>query len=306
MIARELIAELAALGPVREEEPLARHTTFGIGGPADAYFVAGSPEALAGALTLCHRYQTPFFVLGSGSNILVGDLGIRGVTIENNATQVEGPRPDGDGALLEAASGASLAALARSLARQGWAGLEWAAGIPGTVGGAVVYNAGAYGGCLADVLLSVRIANSKGEHEVPAADLGLSYRGSAFTRGLLEGKAVLSATFRLLRGDAARLVERVSELDRRRLAAQPRGRNAGSIFKNTPEHPAWWLIDQVGLRGHRIGEAVISPKHANFFVNAGHARAADVKALIELARERVMARFGIELEVEVALVGEGF
>jgi len=306
MIARELVAELAALGPVREEEPLARHTTFGIGGPADAYFVAGSPEALAGALTLCHRYQTPFFVLGSGSNILVGDLGIRGVTIENHATQIEGPRPDGDGALLEAASGASLAALARSLARQGWAGLEWAAGIPGTVGGAVVYNAGAYGGCLADILLSARIANSNGEHEVPAADLGLVYRGSALTRGLLEGKAVLSATFRLQRGDAAQLVERVSELDRRRLAAQPRGRNAGSIFKNTPEHPAWWLIDQVGLRGHRIGDAVISRKHTNFFVNAGHARAADVKALIELARERVMARFGIELELEVALVGEGF
>jgi UDP-N-acetylmuramate dehydrogenase len=141
---------------------------------------------------------------------------------------------------------------------------------------------------------------------VPAADLGLVYRGSALSRGLLEGKAVLSATFRLLRGDAARLAERVSELDRRRLAAQPRGRNAGSIFKNAPEHPAWWLIDQAGLRGHRIGDAVISPKHTNFFVNAGHARAADVKALIELARERVMARFGIELELEVALVGEGF
>jgi UDP-N-acetylmuramate dehydrogenase len=306
MIARELIAELAALGPIREEEPLARHTTFGIGGPADAYLVAGSPEALAQALALCHRYQTPFFVLGSGSNVLVGDLGIRGVSIENRSTQIEGPQPDGDAALLRAASGASLAALARSLARQGWAGLEWAGGIPGTVGGAVVYNAGAYGGCLADVLLSARIANSEGEHQVPAADLGLVYRGSALTRGLLEGKAVLSATFRLLRGDAARLVERVSELDRRRLAAQPRGRNAGSIFKNTPEHPAWWLIDQAGLRGYRIGDAVISPKHANFFVNASRARAADVKALIDLARERVMARFGLELELEVALVGEGF
>jgi UDP-N-acetylmuramate dehydrogenase len=306
MIARELVAELAALGPVREEESLARHTTFGIGGPADAYLVVGSPEALARALALCHRYQAPLFVLGSGSNILVGDLGIRGLTIENRATQVEGPQPDDDGALLQAASGASLAALARSLARQGWAGLEWAGGIPGTVGGAVVYNAGAYGGCLADVLVSIRLANSEGEREVPAADLGLVYRGSALSRGLLEGKAVLSATFRLLRGDAARLAERVSELDRRRLAAQPRGRNAGSIFKNAPEHPAWWLIDQAGLRGHRIGDAVISPKHTNFFVNAGHARAADVKALIELARERVMARFGIELELEVALVGEGF
>lgn len=306
MVARELVAELAALGTLREQEPLARHTTFGIGGPADAYFVADSPEALAGAVSLCHRRQTPFFVLGSGSNVLVGDRGIPGVTIENRATQVEGPHPDDDQALLDAGSGASLATLARSLARQGWAGLEWAAGIPGTVGGAVVYNAGAYGGCLADVLLSVRIADGEGERQVPAADLGLTYRGSAFTRGLLEGKGVLSATFRLLRGDAARLAERVSELDRRRLAAQPRGRNAGSVFKNTPEHPAWWLIDQVGLRGQRIGDAVISPKHANFIVNAGRARAAHVRALIELARERVMARFGLELELEVALVGEGF
>jgi UDP-N-acetylmuramate dehydrogenase len=303
---RELIAELAALGPLREEEPLARHTTFGIGGPADAYFVASSPETLGRAVALCHRYQTPFFILGSGSNILVGDGGIRGVTIENRATQMEGPEPEDDGGIVQAGSGASLASLARGLARQGWAGLEWAAGIPGTVGGAVVYNAGAYGGCLADVLISVRIANSHGEKPVPAADLGLTYRGSAFTRGLLEGKAVLSASFRVLRSEASQLTQRVSELDRRRLAAQPRGRNAGSIFKNTPEHPAWWLIDQVGLRGHRIGDAAISPKHTNFFINAGHARAADVKALIDLARERVMARFGLELELEVALVGEGF
>ena len=303
---RELIAELAGLGPLREDEPLARHTTFGIGGPADAYFVAASAEALAGAVALCHRYETPFFVLGSGSNILVGDGGIRGVTIENRATEVDGPQP-GDGvALLRAGSGASLAALARRLARQGWAGLEWAGGIPGTVGGAVVYNAGAYGGCLADILVSVRVGNSEGEREVPAADLGLTYRGSAFTRGLLGGKAVLSAAFHLLRGDAAQLAERVSELDRRRLSAQPRGRNAGSIFKNAPEHPAWRLIDQAGLRGHRVGDAVISPKHCNFFVNAGHARAADVKALIDQARERVMARFSLELDLEVALVGEGF
>lgn len=306
MVARELVAELAALGPVREDEPMARHTTFGIGGPADVYLAAESTEALADAVARCHRYDTPLFILGSGSNILIGDRGIRGVTIENRATQIEGPQPDDDGALFRAESGASLAALARRLARQGWAGLEWAAGIPGTVGGAVLYNAGAYGGCLADVLVDVRISNGEGgERQVPAAELGLTYRGSDFTRGLLEGKSVLSATFRLLPADAAELAQRLSELDERRLAAQPRGRNAGSIFKNTAEHPAWWLIDQVGLRGHSIGDAVVSPKHANFIVNTGHARAADVNALIELARERVMARFGLELDLEVALVGEG-
>ena len=132
--------------------------------------------------------------------------------------------------------------------------------------------------------------------------------GDALLAETLRGLATAarSASFRVLRGDAAQLIERVSELDRRRLAAQPRGRNAGSIFKNTPEHPAWRLIDQVGLRGHRLGDAMISSKHANFFVNAGRARAADVKALIDLARERVMARFGVEMELEVGLVGEGF
>jgi len=314
-----LLRALDKIAPVRPQEPLSRHTTIGIGGPADAYVVAATSDQLAAVLSLCRAAGAPVFILGSGSNIVVGDRGIRGVTIENRAASLSWLREE-DGALtsfetpaaasvkriLRADSGCSFAALARQLAFAGYAGLEWACGIPGTVGGAVVYNAGAYGGCLADVLVTVRVGNSHGEQRVAAADLGLTYRGSAFTRGLLEGKAVLSAAFRVLRGDAAQLAERVSELDRRRLAAQPRGRNAGSIFKNTPEHPAWWLIDQVGLRGYRIGDAVVSPKHTNFFVNAGQARAADVKALIDLARERVMARFGLELELEVALVGEGF
>jgi len=171
----------------------------------------------------------------------------------------------------------------------------------------VVYNAGAYGGCLADVLRSVTVVDGEGQEEVIAAgDLDLSYRGSAFVRGLLAGRVVLWAEFGLRTGSAEELTARVRELDARRLAAQPRGRTAGSIFKNTPEYPAWQLIDQVGLRGHRIGDAQVSPKHANFFINAGRASASDVKALIELALGRVRERFGLELELEIALVGEGF
>ncbi|MGB6895977.1 MAG: UDP-N-acetylmuramate dehydrogenase, partial [Dehalococcoidia bacterium] len=190
---------------------------------------------------------------------------------------------------------------------QGCGGLEWAGGIPGTVGGAVVYNAGAYGGCLADVLRSVTVVDGEGQEEVIAAgDLDLSYRGSAFVRGLLAERVVLWAEFGLRPGSAEELTARVRELDARRLADQPRGRNAGSIFKNTPEYPAWQLIDQVGLRGYRIGDAQVSPKHANFFINAGRARASEVKALIELALGRVRERFGLELELEIALVGEGF
>lgn len=309
MTNRELISELTHIAPVRENEPLARHTTFGIGGPADIYVVATTTDALRRLAAVTHSYNAPLFVLGSGSNILVGDAGIRGVIIENNTREIEGPYPVNGSSLLRlsAASGISFASLARRLCRSGIAGLEWASGIPGTLGGAVVYNAGAYGGCLADVLCSICIADEHGEEQqLPAAALGLSYRNSIFSRGILRDRVILSLEMYLYPGEASALMQRVAELDRRRTSAQPPGRNAGSIFKNHPEHPAWWLIDQVGLRGYRIGDAQISPQHTNFFVNVGHARAADVKALIDLARQRVYEQFGIQLETEVTMVGEGF
>ena len=306
----KFLTDLRALGAsvrVRLDEPMARHTTFGIGGPADCYAVAATEEHLLALTDIGRRHDLPLFVLGSGSNILVGDDGIRGLVIENRHAHWEEPvRQASDSFRLRAASGTSFAALARRLGQTGLAGLEWACGIPGTLGGAVVYNAGAYGGCLADILLSVRIANGGRPTEIAASELALGYRGSAFTRGILAGNLVLSADLILQQGDADALTGRIAELDSRRMAAQPRGRNAGSIFKNTPEHPAWWLIDQVGLRGHRIGDAEISRRHTNFFVNRGHARAADIVALINLACERVRERFGIRLEPEVALVGEGF
>jgi UDP-N-acetylmuramate dehydrogenase len=307
MLSEKLLRELESIAPVRRDEPLARHTTFGIGGPADAYVVADSAQSLRRIVAACRSHGAPFFVLGSGSNVLVGDEGIRGLTIENRAAAVDGPFANGDGFSVQAESGASIAALARSLARQGCAGLEWASGIPGTVGGAVVYNAGAYGGSLADVLRSASVIDDQGHEQIVAADeLGLAYRGSALTRDALADAVVLSAEFHLEKGSPQELTARVKELDAERVAAQPRGRSAGSVFKNTPERPAWWLIDQAGLRGHRIGDAQVSPKHTNFILNVGQARAADVKALIDLAREQVRERFGLELELEISLVGEGF
>jgi len=286
---------------------MSEHTTFGIGGPADAYAIAESEEQLQALTDIARRHVVPFFILGSGSNILVGDSGIRGLVIENRTSRLDEPIRQGNGSLLiRVQSGTNLAGLARQLAQSGLAGLEWACGIPGSLGGAVIYNAGAYGGCLADCLRSVRVANSSAEvAELPASELALGYRGSAFTRGLLQGKVILSVDLILHEGDPQALTERLAELDARRQAAQPRERNAGSVFKNTPEHPAWWLIDQVGLRGHRIGDAQISPKHTNFIVNCGHARASDVKALMALAQERIEERFGLRLEPEVTLVGEG-
>ncbi len=305
---QRLIADLQKIASVRLSEPLSRHTTFGVGGPADVYVVAENAEQLAEIVIACREHKAPVFVLGSGSNIVVGDGGIRGVVIDNRARAITGPVADEGGALrFRAESGASFAGVARTLARQGYAGLEWASGIPGTLGGAVVYNAGAYGGCLADVLRSIRIVNGTGTaKDMPADDLEFVYRGSAFTRGQFRDRVVLAAEFTLWPGEADALMRRVQELDAKRLAAQPRGRNAGSIFKNPPGHPAWKVIDDVGLRGHRIGDAQISDKHCNFFINAGRARAADVKALIDLARACVHDRFGIELELEVGLVGEGF
>jgi UDP-N-acetylmuramate dehydrogenase len=302
------LRDLAEFGAVQSQEPLSRHTTFGIGGPADIYFKAPTQLALIKALDVSALHALPLFLLGSGSNILVGDGGVRGIVVENQAALVETPAVAPDGAVrLGAESGLSFASLARRLCRAGYTGLDWAVGIPGSMGGAVVYNAGAYGGCLADVLLGVDVADRTGSVEhLPAHVLGLEYRGSSFTRGLFADRVVLGLQFHLRHGDPASIAERVTELDRKRRAAQPPGRNAGSVFKNPDAKPAWWYIDQVGLRGARQGGAQISPKHANFFMNVDGARAADVKALMNEAARRVQERFGIDLHPEIGLVGEGF
>ncbi|MBI1885087.1 MAG: UDP-N-acetylmuramate dehydrogenase [Chloroflexi bacterium] len=307
MISEQFLAELGTTGSYRRDDPLSRHTTFGVGGPADVYLPVATEEQLRAALRIARSHRVPVFILGSGSNVLVGDGGIRGLVIENQLHAVEGPQPNGKGLLVRAQTGVSFAALARRLSFAGYAGLEWASGIPGTLGGAVVYNAGAYGGCLLDVLVRVRLVDqSDSVIEMKPEELALGYRGSVFTRGIVGDRAVLSVDLRVHEGDAVYLRQRVRELDKRRTSAQPKGRNAGSMFKNPVERPAWWLIDQVGLRGHRIGDAQISEQHTNFFLNLGKARAADVKALMDRARDRVRERFGIELEPEVALVGEGF
>ena len=308
MIDQGLVAELQRLGTLLLDEPMARHTTFGIGGRAECLLKVRSRESLRQAFMTASRHGLPLFVLGSGSNILVGDGGLHGLVIENETRVVEGPLDAGAGDVsFRVDSGASFASLARRLGRAGYLGLEWAVGIPGTLGGAVVYNAGAYGGCLADVIESVEIVDRDGRIEVlPAAALALEYRGSVFTRGLFRDRVILSVELRLRAGDAEAIARRVAELDRKRKAAQPPGRNAGSIFKNPPGKPAWWYIDQVGLRGARSGDAEISSKHANFFMNAGRAQACEVKALMDDAISRVRERFGVELRPEVALIGEGF
>jgi len=307
-----LFTALEGIANVKRDEPLSRHTTIGIGGPADAYVQVEDAAQLSGTLHLCAETGTQVFVLGSGSNIVVGDRGMRGVTIENRAHALSEPaRIGADGGretfLVRAEAGCSFAAISRQLAFAGLAGLEWACGIPGTVGGAVVYNAGAYGGCLGDVLQRIGLYDqAEGEVVIEASDLGLVYRGSAFTRGLMAGRSVLWAEFTLWAGDETDLRARVADYDARRLKAQPRGRNAGSFFKNPAEKPAWRLLEAVGMRGFQVGGAQFSDKHCNFLINAGGATAADVAAIKNEAQRRVREEFGIELVNEVSLVGEGF
>lgn len=302
----KLIARLRDIASVRLDEPLGRHTTFGIGGPADVFVTVRSADELGAAFGAAMTAGTPCFILGSGSNILVGDAGVRGVVIDNQAKGVHIGDADG-GVHVTAESGASFAALARNLSRQGIGGIEWACGIPGSLGGAAVYNAGAYGGELSDVAISARVAFADGTtRKLTAPEMGLRYRSSVFLRHEIDPCAVLDVTFAAFRGDAAAMTARIAEIDAARLTAQPRGRTGGSTFKNPEGHKAWELIDAAGLRGYRIGDAQISDKHCNFFLNTGAARAADVFALMQEARRRVQERFGITLENEVELVGEGF
>ncbi|MEX2080446.1 MAG: UDP-N-acetylmuramate dehydrogenase [Dehalococcoidia bacterium] len=296
-----LASSMERFGEVRLAEPLARHTTFGIGGPADLFVTTRDSASLGGATLAAAEAGQALFVLGSGSNILVADAGIRGVVVDNRA---RAEAPNDNLTRIRVESGASFAAFARRLCRLGRDGLSWAVGIPGTLGGAVVYNAGAYGGCLADVLRRVLLQDRDGRSEwVDAADLGLVYRGSVFTRGQFADRTVLEAEVELAPADPAALMAIVAGYDKRRLSAQPRGRNAGSMFKNPPDSPAWKLIEAVGLRGARHGDAAISDKHANFFVNDGHASAADIAWLVAEAERRVLDQFAIQLEREVAFVG---
>ena len=298
---------VAALGDgILANEPMSFHTSFRIGGPADLYAVATSAQELAELVSLAREHNTPYLILGRGTNILVADKGIRGLVIQNEGQET--CFEDGfAGAVLYAESGALLGDLARESARRGLGGLEWAVGIPGSVGGAIVGNAGAYDCYIGDVARKATVLAPDGMvRELSTTEMGFSYRTSRFKgqAGKGEQEVILSAEFMLHPEPAQALAEKMAGYVRRREASQPREPSVGSVFKRTKQYPAGFLIEQAGLKGVRIGGVQISPKHANFIVNLGEARAADVKALIDLARERVQEQFGVELELEIELVGE--
>jgi len=290
-----------ALGPmaVRERQPLARHTALGIGGPADLLAVAHTADTLRQIVSLAWHHQVPCRVLGGGSNVLVSDRGVRGLVVLNRARAVSFV-----GTQVRAESGALLTRVARQCVARGLAGLEWAAGIPGTVGGAMVGNAGAWGGEIASTLTRATVLEAgPGVVEWPVERFGYGYRTSVLKQNP-QSAVVLEAEFALRMEERKGLEARLAEIAARRKAAQPPGASCGSVFKNPPGDYAGRLIEAAGLKGQRHGAAEISPLHANFILNHGRATAADVKALIDLARQEVEARFGVVLELEIELLGE--
>jgi UDP-N-acetylmuramate dehydrogenase len=299
---RELVKR--GYGPrLRVGEPLSRHTSFAIGGPTDLLIVARKAEEIRELMQVSRELSVPVLVLGAGSNVLVADAGVRGLVVVNAC---EGRAMDGEGLLIVQA-GAPLREVAHETAMKGWAGLEWAVGIPGTVGGAVVGNAGAYGGCMSDIVHWVTWLDPSGEcQRVGASALGYGYRTSTVKREVCRERrpVVLEAALRLTAGDAQELALKVQSLTVQRKARTPEGLCAGSIFKRTEQFPAGFLIEQAGLKGRRLGGAEVSPKHANFVMNTGGATAADVRALIELIQREVWAAFGQRLEPEIECVGE--
>ena len=316
---------------VKVGEQLARYTTARIGGPADLLIEATSADDLKSIVLAARRIPLAIFILGGGSNVLVSDTGVRGLTIIDKAKRIEFRANN----QVWCESGVVLPTLARECIARGLAGLEWAIGVPGTVGGAVVGNAGAHGRDIAADLLSATILNSAGEvEEWTKANLAYEYRSSRIKREarsegreansvgrVAEGEGhyvlrtthnavystqhvVLAATFQLAQGDPSELESRAAAYNEYRRRTQPPGASIGSMFKNPPGDAAGRLIDQAGLKGTRVGGAQISKVHANFFVNHGEATASDVKTLIDHARETVKATAGVELELEIELVGE--
>lgn len=277
---------------------MAPHTAWRVGGPADFYLAVRTIDDLIDALAAAHEMELPVFVLGGGTNILVSDRGIRGVVIHNKVHDVRV-----EGVTVTATAGTTMAHLATTAAKHDVAGLEFAATIPGTVGGAVHGNAGAWGRETKDVLVEVALADFNGNVRIePAKALDLRYRHSA-----LKGTSavVAQATFRGETGERDAIVARIKEIANERLAKQPLNLpNAGSTFKNPPGDHAGRLVEAAGLKGFRMGGARVSEKHANFIITEPGATAADVRALIEEARRRVRERFGVELEPEVEFVGE--
>jgi len=285
-------------------EPLKAHTTFKIGGPADYYVIADDVDQVRQIIFCCKLAKMPYFIIGNGSNLLFADEGYRGVIIR----LAESAHPvrviaDGDSLEVEADAGILLSKFANQVCKAGYTGFEFATGIPGTLGGAVFMNAGAYGGEIKDCIISADVLDETGKVvTLSKEELKLGYRSSA-----IQGSnyIVLSAKFSFVRGDLEEILEKSTDFNRQRREKQPlEYPSAGSMFKRPVGYFAGKLIMDAGLRGYRVGDAMISEKHCGFVVNAGNATAKDVLQLIKEVQDIVFEKFGVKIETEVRFIEE--
>lgn len=296
----EGIKEIIPLSNLRFNEPMKAHTTFQIGGPADVMALPTDSKQVGQLVTWCRSQGLPYLIMGQGSNLLVRDKGIRGVVIKLGqnfaAVKVEGQ-------VITAQAGVRLAELAEKTVGFGLSGLEFAQGIPGSLGGTIYMNAGAYGGEMKDVVDEVEAIDDKGLlHTFSRGELDFGYRRSVFQSN---GHIILTARIRLKKGEPGAIKARMEEFARRREEKQPlEYPSAGSVFRRPAGHYVGPMVEEMGLKGCRIGGAEVSRKHAGFIINTGGATAADVLALISLIQARAQERYGIVLQPEIRIVGE--
>ena len=298
------LSEAAGADHILKDEPMSAHTTFRIGGPADYFVVPEDAASLGRGVALCRAEGVDYFITGNGSNLLVGDGGYRGVvfhichTMDDVAYEEKGTE-----LLVEAGAGVMLSSLARQVSSKGYTGFEYATGIPGTLGGGVTMNAGAYGGEISDNLLWAELMDETGAVLRLERDrLKLSYRHSVMMEQSL---VVLRAGFYFTKGDAMAITEKVAELSRSRKEKQPlEYPSAGSTFKRPEGYFAGKLIQDCGLKGFRVGDAMVSEKHSGFVINVGHATAADVMTLIRHVQQEVDRQLCVRIEPEVRMIGE--
>jgi UDP-N-acetylmuramate dehydrogenase len=286
---------------VRHNVPLAPYTSARIGGPADVLITVDSADDLDVIVTSLWEAGAAYFLLGGGSNILVSDKGVRGITLLNHAKAVR--FESGSDPKVRAESGTVLTNLANRCASKGFSGLEWAATVPGTVGGAIYGNAGAFGGDMAHSLLQAEVLTHRGREQWSPEKLAYGYRTSVLKRGDLKA-TVLAAEIGLRNATKSEVAVKIGEFSERRKSTQPPGASMGSMFKNPEGDTAGRLIEAAGLKGTRIGTAEVSPIHGNFFINHGKSNASDVRALIEFVQKTVREKLGVKLELEIELVGE--
>jgi UDP-N-acetylenolpyruvoylglucosamine reductase len=298
-IADDIAGRVSRTTVIRRDEPLAKHTTLRVGGPADVYVEPASEEDLANVVKFCGEREVPFFILGRGSNLLVRDGGFRGAVIclmHSNFSRIEivGER-------LHCGAGAKLKNVSVEAKRNNLSGVEFLEGIPGGVGGALRMNAGAMGGATFDVVESVRVMDFDGNvRELAPGEMSVAYRSCA----TLKNHIALGVVFKCKTLPRAEIEKRMKAFSGKRWESQPAAPSAGCIFKNPEKIPAGRLVDELGLKGARVGGAVVSAEHGNFIVNDGKATARDVLELISILKAKAKTKRGIELHTEVEIIGE--